>query len=195
MSRSFPRTARLFKMIALGSVLVVGQFAGAAVAADYFLKLGDIKGESADKGHKGEIEVQSWSWGATNPGSAKVSVSDLSFTGKRDSASGQPSGRVSKVDSFTVKQSAAPPDPAGDGGAKKIDKSTPKLAEARGAGSVTVSGRLPGCSVGTLYADALLGGPNARFELRDVVITACADASVSLDYASIRELPQQTSAK
>jgi len=33
------------------------------VAADIFLKLGDIKGESIDEQHRDEIELLSWSWG------------------------------------------------------------------------------------------------------------------------------------
>src|SRR5690242_17973182 len=37
-----------------------------AMAADIFAKIGDIKGESADDKHKGEIEVLSFSWGVNN---------------------------------------------------------------------------------------------------------------------------------
>jgi type VI secretion system secreted protein Hcp len=36
------------------------------MAADIFVKLGDIKGESLDDKHKDEIEVYSFSWGVTN---------------------------------------------------------------------------------------------------------------------------------
>ncbi len=59
------------------------------MAVDMFLKLGDIKGESSDGKHKGEIDILSWSWGAsqtgtthmgTGGGAGKVSVQDLSFT-------------------------------------------------------------------------------------------------------------------
>ncbi|ROZ78317.1 type VI secretion system tube protein Hcp [Ramlibacter sp. WS9] len=66
------------------------------MAVDMFLKLGDIKGESQDKTHKGEIDVLAWSWGMSNSGTAhmgggggsgKVSVQDLSFTKYTDSAS------------------------------------------------------------------------------------------------------------
>jgi type VI secretion system secreted protein Hcp len=66
------------------------------MAVDMFLKLGDIKGESQDKAHKGEIDVLAWSWGMANSGTAhmgggggsgKVSVQDLSFTKYTDSAS------------------------------------------------------------------------------------------------------------
>lgn len=37
-------------------------------AHDVFLKIEGIKGETADKGHKGEIAVESWSWGASQAG-------------------------------------------------------------------------------------------------------------------------------
>jgi len=66
------------------------------VASDIFAKIGDIKGESLDDKHKGEIEVLSWSWGVTNAGAtptggaraaAKASFHDLSFTHKIDKAS------------------------------------------------------------------------------------------------------------
>lgn len=37
-----------------------------AAAVDYFLKIDGIEGESADAEHRGEIEILSWSWGASN---------------------------------------------------------------------------------------------------------------------------------
>jgi type VI secretion system secreted protein Hcp len=59
------------------------------MAGDLFMKLGDIAGESKQDGHTGEIEIMSWSWGATQSGSTqsisgstagKVNVHDLTFT-------------------------------------------------------------------------------------------------------------------
>ena len=59
------------------------------MAVDMFIKVGDLKGESKDKAHAGEIDVLAWSWGASNSGNAhmgggqgagKVNVQDLSFT-------------------------------------------------------------------------------------------------------------------
>ena len=35
------------------------------MALDIFLKLGDIKGDSADEAHRDEIVVMSWDWGLT----------------------------------------------------------------------------------------------------------------------------------
>ncbi len=66
------------------------------MAVDMFIKLGDIKGEASDATHKNEVDVLSWSWGAsqsgtthmgTGGGAGKVSVQDLSFTKYIDRAS------------------------------------------------------------------------------------------------------------
>lgn len=66
------------------------------MAVDVFLKLGDIKGESKDAKHAGEIDVLSWSWGLSQPGTpasgggggaGKVNFSDFSFTHNVDKAS------------------------------------------------------------------------------------------------------------
>ncbi len=58
------------------------------MAVDYFLKLDGIDGESPDSKHKGDIEIMSFSWGASQTGShsagggggaGKVSVQDFHF--------------------------------------------------------------------------------------------------------------------
>lgn len=66
------------------------------MAVDMFLKIGDIKSESSDSKHKGEIDVLAWSWGmsqsgtmhaGTGGGAGKVNVQDLSFTKYIDKSS------------------------------------------------------------------------------------------------------------
>src|SRR5258708_21299898 len=54
---------------ASSSQLTHGRLSGSMAQVDYFLKLKGIEGESSDKTHKNEIELLSWSWGATNAGS------------------------------------------------------------------------------------------------------------------------------
>ena len=58
-------------------------------AVDYFLKIDGIEGESPDAKHKGEIEIQSFSFGANQSGSfatgggggsGKVHMQDFHFT-------------------------------------------------------------------------------------------------------------------
>jgi type VI secretion system secreted protein Hcp len=70
---------------------------GGAMAADMFVKIGDIQGESTDAKHLGEIDVTSWSWGvaqistsaggAGGAGSGKASFQELLFTHAVDKAS------------------------------------------------------------------------------------------------------------
>ena len=65
------------------------------MASDIFAKIGDIKGESADDKHKGEIEVLSFSWGVSNSasitgtggGAGKATFHDIVFTHGIDKAS------------------------------------------------------------------------------------------------------------
>jgi type VI secretion system secreted protein Hcp len=63
---------------------------------DYFLKLEGVPGESADSKHKGEIDIESWSWGETQAGThvggggggaGKVSMQDFHFVMKMNKAS------------------------------------------------------------------------------------------------------------
>lgn len=63
---------------------------------DTFLKIPGVDGESGDDKHKGEIDVESFSWGATNSGTGghgagsgagKVAVQDFHFVKKLDKAS------------------------------------------------------------------------------------------------------------
>lgn len=66
------------------------------MAVDMFLMLDGIKGESNDDKHKGEIDIQSFSWGlsqsgsghsSTGQGTGKVDVSDISIMKNVDLAS------------------------------------------------------------------------------------------------------------
>lgn len=65
-------------------------------SVDYYLKIKGIEGESTDKAHGKEIDILSWSWGASNVGShasgggggaGKVSFQDFSFAMKVNKAS------------------------------------------------------------------------------------------------------------
>jgi type VI secretion system secreted protein Hcp len=65
------------------------------MAFDAFLKIDGIDGESQDKDHKGEIEIDSFSWGVTNPstggggggGTGRAVAQDFSFTAPLSKAS------------------------------------------------------------------------------------------------------------
>jgi len=66
------------------------------MAVDVFLKVDDVKGESKDSKHEGEIDVLSWSWGVAQTGNVsvgggggagKANFSDLNFMHALDKAS------------------------------------------------------------------------------------------------------------
>jgi len=66
------------------------------MAVDMFLKIDGIDGESKDSKHSGEIDIESFSWGATQQGSSshgggagagKVSMQDFHFVKKYDKSS------------------------------------------------------------------------------------------------------------
>jgi type VI secretion system secreted protein Hcp len=65
-------------------------------AVDFFLKIDGVDGESTDDKHKGEIDIESFSWGATNNanaahggggGAGKVSFQDFHFVARFNKAS------------------------------------------------------------------------------------------------------------
>ena|SRR5688572_10437672 len=66
------------------------------MAVDYFLKIDGVDGESTDGKHGGEIDVESWSWGAHQSGTSaagggggagKVSMQDFHFVMRANKAS------------------------------------------------------------------------------------------------------------
>ncbi len=98
---------RRLLMLAAAPVVALALFFGAGgsdsvlpvSAADgdpIYMKIEGIDGEATDRGHEGEIDILSWSWGMSQTGSAhtgggagsgKVSVRDLSFTKHVDKSS------------------------------------------------------------------------------------------------------------
>ncbi len=65
----------IIRTLTTASLAVMLMSSGAYAASDYLLELGDVKGESKTTfgggggGGSGQIEVQSFSWGASNPSS------------------------------------------------------------------------------------------------------------------------------
>ncbi|MBS3925092.1 MAG: type VI secretion system tube protein Hcp [Nitrosarchaeum sp.] len=83
-------------LLGITAVFAIGLLTQSASAAsvDYFLKIDGVPGESTDDKHKGWIEIESFSWGASQSsatsgggGAGKVSISDFSFTSSASKAS------------------------------------------------------------------------------------------------------------
>lgn len=78
--------------------------------ADIFLKLTDIKGESKDSAHKGEIDIDSFTWGLSNGGAwatgggggaGKVAFQDITVSKSADASTGPLMQACAKGDHIT----------------------------------------------------------------------------------------------
>jgi type VI secretion system secreted protein Hcp len=95
------------------------------MAVDLFLKIDGIKGESKDDKHKDEIDVLSFSWGASQTGTfgggggggaGKVSMQDFNFTMKVNKATPElllacSSGKHIPKAEFTVRKAGGKQEP------------------------------------------------------------------------------------
>ena len=83
------RAARAVTCIALASALCVPAL---AAQSDYYLKIDGVEGESTADRHKGEIEILSYSWGASQAAAGyelePARVTSWSTSGHGDSAAG-----------------------------------------------------------------------------------------------------------
>ena len=133
-----------------------------AAASDYYLKLGDIKGEAAKAGAGGRIAISSWSWGAAPAGSAKYGA----------------------VAGAHRDDSVAPAEKRQHGW---VTVAVPVASDA-GGGAVRVKVKFPwlDCKVGAAFPDAVLQNDAGRYELENVLISGCAPDGVTLEYAKVR---------
>jgi hypothetical protein len=137
-----------------------------AASSNYYLKLGDIKGESAARSGAGkQLEILSWSWGATSAakyGAVSGMRRDDSLTSPGDAAAGRAAGKR-QHGWVTV--------------AKPLDR-----------GAVRVKVKIPwlDCRIGDAFPDAALQNDAGRYEFEDAIITGCAPDSVTLDYAKVK---------
>ncbi|MEA3059091.1 MAG: hypothetical protein QOE50_503 [Sphingomonadales bacterium] len=131
-----------------------------AASADYYLKLGDIKGESAARSGGGKhIEILSWSWGATMAGDWDGTIKGAASTAKYGAVAG--AHRDDTVDP-----------------AEKRQHGWVTVAKPLDRGAVRVKVKFPwlDCKVGAAFPDAVLQNDAGRYEFKEVMITSCATA-------------------
>jgi hypothetical protein len=156
--------------------LVAAAMAAPAPAASSgtYLTFGPVTGAQADarKGHDKWIEVQSWSWGATD-------------TAVPGNGSPERSRRVEGGTSNTAKFGAVAGAHRDDSLARAAE---PALAAPLDRGSVRVKVKFPwlDCRVGAAFPDAVLHNDAGRYEFKDALISGCAPDSVTLDYAKVQ---------
>jgi hypothetical protein len=166
-------------LAAVSSLLMAA--APVLAASDYLLQLDPVKGQGKDSAAPQTIEVESFSWGASNAGSAatgsgagagKVNMQDLSVTSAsapRDAASGMATG----------KRAVPVADADGDGHTDAV-VAAPKVGDIatftvmiRESPTKSSTGKTGACATGTHFAHAVIVARGQRYELSDVVVTSC----------------------
>ena len=170
-----------------GLALLAVTLPSIASAAPAYLKLGDIKGETAES-----IEVESWSWGASKAAAAAPNqnssrsnhtratdaTSNTSSTAPvtaREAGSGLATGkRQHKPIQF-----ASPPPQDG----------TVTVLTAREAGSGMATGKTrPKCTQGTHIPTVKLEARSIAVVLTDVTVIECGEGSMTLGYKTAEDL-------
>jgi hypothetical protein len=136
-----------------------------AASSNYYLKLGDVRGESAAKASGGrQLEILSWSWGATS------------------------AGKFGAVSGAHRDDSVAAPGVTAPAVTEKRQHGWVTVSKPLDRGAVRVKVKFPWleCKVGAAFPDAVLQNDAGRYEFKDAIITGCAPDSVTLDYAKVK---------
>jgi hypothetical protein len=155
---------------AVSSLLVVT--APALAASDYLLQLDTVKGEATAATQS--IEVESFSWGASNAGAAatsrgggKLNVQDISMTkahAPRDASTGMASGKRAAPEAAAGQTAVTPP---------KVGDVASFAVVIRESPTKSSTGKSGGCATGTHFPHAVIVARGQRVEFTDVVETSC----------------------
>ena len=151
--------------------------APAFAAANYYLRIDDVKGESAARAGGGkEIEILSWSWGSTMTGAWDGTIKGATGAEKFGAVGG-----AHRDDGVT-----SPRDTAGMP-TEKRQHGWNTVSKPLDRGSVRVKVKFPwlDCKVGATFPDAVLQNDAGRYELQNVFISGCAPDGVALNYSKV----------
>jgi hypothetical protein len=194
------RGARAVTCIAFASTLCVSAPALSG-SGDYFIKIKDLPAAGKDGDHREEIEILSWSFGATQPSASVSKVEGIAIKQKVGISAANdrlrnagprndwPGAKPTLPPTVTLKRGSgaaaaggvkvAAGDVNGDGATGSgvpTGKRHHKPIMLGGPGSVTLAGNFAGCRVGASYPELELGGGGASYQLTDAVITSCGTA-------------------
>jgi type VI protein secretion system component Hcp len=147
----------------LATVVVSGALLAATAslaASDYYLKIDGVEGESTTRSKPETIELQSWSFGASQSG----------VVAPRDAASGLATGKR-QHNPVTVISPASTDAKTAAPAAAEVQTVTFVVPE---PGSEATAQLARMCASGKHIKSAVLSSPNGRYQLQDVVIASCA---------------------
>lgn len=161
--------------LALASLLAAPP---ALAASGYFLEIEGVKGESTARAAAGPVQVESFSWGATQGkssvagvgGAGKVNVQDLSVSKHvqaRDAGSGMATGKRQPAPAAAAEAQATVP-------AASVPAPQEGLSFVVNAhDNPNARALLAACASGQPIPRAFLTGDGQRYELKDVVVVSC----------------------
>ena len=172
-----------------GLALLAATLPSIASAAPAYLKLGDIKGETAES-----IEVESWSWGAS-----KAAAPNQNSSRSNHTRAAEGTGEASSTAPVTARE-------AGSGlatgkrqykpihfGSPPPQDGTVTVLTAREAGSGMATGKTrPKCTQGTHIPTVKLEARSVAVVLTDVTVIECGDGSMTLGYKTAEDLAVRT---
>ncbi|MEX2148666.1 MAG: type VI secretion system tube protein Hcp [Steroidobacteraceae bacterium] len=137
----------------LSTVVISGVLLAATAslaASDYYIKFDGVDGESKSRARAETIELQSWSFGASQAG----------VVAPRDSASGLATGKRQHKPMTVITPAA--------GETRTVTFAVPEPGDA----STAQLARL--CASGKPIKSAVLSSPDGRYQMNDVVVSSCA---------------------
>jgi hypothetical protein len=174
-----PASSRLSRLVIATAAAVIA--AVPALAEPALLKLGDVKGEATDDKHKGEIEIESFSWGAAADQPPDVATSDPQEGGQVAVAGRKAGGtqtetleratsRGERVKSVIPQQSITTPRDSASGLATGKRQHMPIRVR---QGSVELTMPEGVCVAGAHYPAVTLRSGDQAYEMRDVTVASC----------------------
>ena len=150
----------------------------ALAASDYYLKIDGVDGETSAA--PASIEVQSFSWGTSNPTSVgssgmsagKVNVQDLSVTAvstPRDAASGQATGKRTAAPAAVGTAPVVAEPKTGDMATFSVAVRESPTRSNTGGSSLARA-----CASGKHFPSATLTAKGRSYTLQDVIVSSCA---------------------
>ena len=159
------------------AIIAAAMATPAFAAVNYYLRIDDVKGESAAKAGGGkQLEIESWSWGSTMTGAWDGTIKGATGAEKFGAVGG-----AHRDDGVT-----SPRDTAGVPTEKRQHGWMPSNRPLD-RGSVRVKVKLPwlDCKVGAAFPDAVLQNDAGRYELKEVIVSGCATDGVALNYSKV----------
>lgn len=187
------RAHSTFASLALAMSVLCAPTAALA-ASDYYLEIEGVEGEAATM-----IDVESWSWGASNPGPAALAT-NLNSSRSNVSRAAQPPANPGESER-SVKLNSSKSNTARTSNLNlsksNVDRTDSPLARngtlsivaPRDAASGLTTGR-SACAAGKHFAKAQVVLKTAVWQLSGVDITQCDGQSLSLSYEQAAQLDE-----